>query len=157
MKLDRLRELFHILSTHAFPANSHGHSLTRHLEVLSAQSLPTGLEVLLRLPPASLPVNEDGYVQRTNLCTVMDLSTSVAAWMSSPEQRISLSAGMDFAFLRDLSFEREVIIRAVCVYRNKTVARTTAEAFQDEELVATMHHTVFYMKETVKEVFRLAD
>jgi acyl-coenzyme A thioesterase PaaI-like protein len=87
----------------------------------------------------------------------MDLSTSVAAWMSSPEQHISLSAGMDFAFLRDLDFERELIVRAVCLDRNKAVARTTAEAFQEEELVATMHHTVFYMKETVKEVFRLSD
>ena len=157
MKLSRLRELFHVLSHHAFPADSHGHSLTRHLQVLSAQALPTGFEVLLRLPPTSLPINEDGFVQRTDLCTIMDLSTSVTAWMSSPEQHISLSVGMDFSFLQDIAFERELIVRAVCLDRNKAVARTTAEAFQEEKLVVTMHHTVFYMKETVKEVFRLTD
>lgn len=154
MKL--LRELFHLLTHHAFPANSHGHALTRHLQVLSAQTLPSGLEILLRLPPASLPVNEDGFAQRTALCTILDLSTSVAAWMSSPHQHISLSVGMDFAFLRDIDFDRELIVKATCLDRNKAVAHTMAEVRQ-EELVATMHHTVFYMNETVKEVFRLSD
>lgn len=157
MKLRNIRELFSILTIHAFPPNSHGRLLTSNLEVISAETVSSGVEVLLRLPAASLPVDDSGWVQPTALCTVLDTATAVTAWMSNPQHFLAVSVGMDFSFLMKVSFEKETYVKAACVESSSLLAQTVAEVRQDDRLLATMKQTLFYTSDTVKGVFGLTD
>ena len=157
MKLIQVRELFRLLAHRAATTRSHGHQLYSKAQLLSAEPFAKGVQLTLLLPPYSFNQTADGFIPRTVLCTILDAATSVSAWMAHPKQLVSMSAGMDFSFLRDVRSDEEILIQATCVEVMGRVGHTLGEAKQGENVIATMKHTVFYLDTTLKEAFKLAD